>query len=98
MTQNISIRNCSYGYACDQHWYGLNETTDSSIRFCSTCQKEVHWCNAETELAGNIVLNRAVAIDTDSLVQKKEVYQSLPVSNKPSPAGNFDDFDEDIPF
>ena len=40
--------------------------TESDIKFCNSCQKEVYECNDDDEIAKNIKLNRCVRFyDTD---------------------------------
>ena len=72
------IRNCSWGYSCDQKWEKLTATHNFDIKFCEACQREVYHCETQEELAENITLNRCVnfpsditkIIDTESLQDK----------------------------
>lgn len=59
------IRNCSWGYSCDQKWEQLSLTHNTGIRFCGTCEKEVYRCETQEELAENITLNRCVNFSSD---------------------------------
>ena len=59
------IRNCSLGYACTCKWDELKKLKSENIRFCNTCQKEVHDCNSIADLAESILLNRSVHIGED---------------------------------
>lgn len=59
------IRNCSWGYSCDQKWEKLSLTHNTGIRFCGTCEKEVYRCETQEELAENITLNRCVNFSSD---------------------------------
>ena len=50
-----TVENCEprFRFKCPKNWTALKETADRRVRFCSECQKEVHWCNtsaAATEL------------------------------------------------
>lgn len=54
------IRNCSWGYSCEQFWEVLDDTQDPQIKFCNDCQKEVHRCETKEELVNNIAMNRCV--------------------------------------
>lgn len=54
------IRNCAWGYSCTEEWRSLTETTDPKIRFCNTCQREVHHSSTTNELVYNVTLNRCV--------------------------------------
>ena len=59
----ISIRNCRFAFKCDKKWGDLDATEEDSIRFCNACEKEVHFCEDDEELARNIRLNRCVAFN-----------------------------------
>jgi len=100
------IRNCSWGYSCDQKWEGLSSTQDTSIRFCDTCQREVHRCETSDILAKNIALNRCVNFSS-RLIENTTNQHSQNTGwgqpqKKPSPKQVFNapsaDFDDDIPF
>lgn len=56
-----SIRNCRFAFKCEKKWEDLSETMEDGIRFCSTCENEVHFCEDDDELASNVRLNRCVA-------------------------------------
>jgi hypothetical protein len=57
----ISIRNCRFAFKCEMKWDDLNETGDEDIRFCNSCEKEVHFCINDDALARAVRLNRCVA-------------------------------------
>ena len=57
----ISIRNCRFAFKCEMKWDDLNETGDEDVRFCNSCEKEVHFCINDDELARAVRLNRCVA-------------------------------------
>jgi len=56
------IRNCRFAYKCEAKWEQLPETDDPSVRFCLDCEKEVHYCLTDEQLAEAIRLNRCVAV------------------------------------
>ena len=61
----VNIRNCIFGIHCEADWNSMinvsqNSETESDIKFCNSCQKEVYQCNDDDELAKNIKLNRCV--------------------------------------
>jgi hypothetical protein len=58
-----TLRNCVFGFKCTAKWNDLDRTSNRSIRFCQECQKEVHLCLRDEELAEAIKLNRCVAIE-----------------------------------
>jgi len=63
MTENISIRNCTFAFKCQAKWEQLEILEWDSIRFCNVCQKEVYFCYDSYELIDSIHLNRCVAFD-----------------------------------
>lgn len=58
----VTIRNCVFAFKCSAKWDELSETEDDKIHFCHECQKEVHLCEDDEELAKSIRLNRCIAI------------------------------------
>lgn len=70
------IRNCPWGYSCTKEWADLSDTRDEDIRFCTDCQKEVHWVDSREELAESVLLNRCVsfrALLIDSILVGEEI-------------------------
>lgn len=63
-TKSITIRNCTFAYKCNMDFEDLEETDDKKIGFCRECQKEVHYCRTDEELADAIRRNKCVSIDT----------------------------------
>ena len=59
--ENVSIRNCRFAFKCDRKWDDLTETREGEIRFCNVCEKEVHFCEDDDQLARSVKLNRCVA-------------------------------------
>jgi hypothetical protein len=61
-----AIRNCRFAFKCEKEWDALDYIGNEDVRFCQTCQKEVHFCNNDDELIQNIKLNRCVAFFNDN--------------------------------
>ena len=61
----LTIRNCIFGFKCSAIWEDLQETEDEAIKFCNSCQREVHYCSDDFELGTAVRLNRCVAIEKD---------------------------------
>jgi hypothetical protein len=59
----MMIRNCTFGFKCATEWEQLNETSSPDVRFCLDCEKEVHFCRTDEQLAQAIRLNRCVAVE-----------------------------------
>ena len=69
-SSEITIRNCVFGFKCQQSWHDMDVPTPSydrlyggEIRFCSGCDKEVYESLDDDELVENIKLNRCVLIN-----------------------------------
>jgi len=58
----LTIRNCTFAFKCTAKWYELTSTDNDKINFCQDCQREVHLCEDDEELANAVRLNRCVAI------------------------------------
>ena len=63
--EDLTIRNCIFAFKCTAKWSDLTPTDDDKINFCHDCQKEVHLCEDDDELAKSVRLNRCVAIYRD---------------------------------
>ena len=59
---NVTIRNCSFAYKCNMDFEELNSTDDKNIKFCTQCQREVHYCATEDELIDALQRNKCIAI------------------------------------
>lgn len=66
MTEPITIRNCVLAFKCTAKWHELTPTNDDNINFCEDCQREVHFCEDDDELAYAVRLNRCIAIYRES--------------------------------
>ena len=64
MTSDYSIRNCSFAFKCDKSWEEMRFTGISNVRFCDSCQREVHYCLTDEQLSHAVRLNRCVAVDS----------------------------------
>ena len=38
----IDIRNCSFGFKCNQKWEDLLKRKEKNIKYCLECEKEVY--------------------------------------------------------
>jgi hypothetical protein len=57
------IRNCEFRFQCPKTWDDLQPTEKSTVRFCDSCQKTVHYCCTQAELHDAIVKNQCVAVE-----------------------------------
>jgi len=58
----IDIRNCSFGFKCNQKWEDLLKRKEKNIKYCLECEKEVYLIETNVELAYAIKFNHCVAI------------------------------------
>jgi hypothetical protein len=65
---SISIRNCRFAFRCTRKWDKLKVTADEGVRYCSDCERTVHWCSTDRELAQAVAFNHCVAIDVDGVM------------------------------
>jgi hypothetical protein len=63
---NAEIRNCAFRYQCPKTWDALTPTDKAGERFCTTCQRTVHYCRTPTQLHAAIVKNQCVAVEIKS--------------------------------
>jgi hypothetical protein len=75
-----AIRNCVFSFQCKAKWENLEEIGEDSmgseIRFCTSCQREVYFCEDDQSLIRNIRLNRCIAIQRHpfEIVEVGDVY------------------------
>ena len=72
----IDIRNCSFGFKCNQKWEDLIKRKEKNIKYCLECEREVYLIQANTELIHAIKFNHCVAI--------KVRYDEMPKTKKPN--------------
>ena len=71
----VDIRNCSFGFKCNQKWDGLLKRKEKNIKYCHECEKEVYLIETNEELMHAIKFNHCVAI--------KVRHDEIPQSTKP---------------
>ena len=59
---DLTICNCMFAFKCTTQWEELTHTDDDKVDFYNGCQKEVHFCEDDDELAKSVRLNRCIAI------------------------------------
>ena len=70
----IDIRNCSFGFKCNQKWDSLLKRKEKNIKYCHECEKEVYLIETNDELMHAIKFNHCVAIKVrhDEIPQTKK--------------------------
>ena len=71
----IDIRNCHFGFECNQRWENLLKRKEKNIKYCHECEKEVYLIDTNEELMGAIKFNHCVAI--------KVRHDEIPQTRKP---------------
>ncbi|RZW16516.1 MAG: hypothetical protein EX260_09810 [Desulfobulbaceae bacterium] len=56
------IRNCRFKFKCGAAWEHLDATEAPGVRYCGGCERDVHLCETDDELAKAIRENHCVAI------------------------------------
>lgn len=61
---NFPIANCpvQFRFQCPKLWENLKKTDKPDIRFCETCQKDVHLCRSMEEVHHHAALGNCIAI------------------------------------
>ena len=69
----IDIRNCSFGFKCNQKWEDLLKRKEKNIKYCHECEKEVYLIETNEELMHAIKFKHCVAIKVshDEIPQTK---------------------------
>jgi uncharacterized protein (TIGR02996 family) len=59
------VENCavSFEYECPLHWDNLTPTEDRTVRFCSACRQQVHYCDTLAEAQEQAWRGHCVAVD-----------------------------------
>ena len=82
----IDIRNCSFGFQCNQKWEDLLKRKEKNIKYCHECEKEVYLIEANAELMDAIKFNHCVAIKVryDEIPQPKRPNITVGMINPPN--------------
>ena len=69
----VDIRNCTFGFKCNQKWGDLHKRKEKNIKYCHECEREVYLIETNAELAHAIKFNHCVAIKVrhDEIPQPK---------------------------
>ena len=82
----IDLRNCSFGFKCNQKWEGLLKRKEKNIKYCHECEKEVFLIETNEELMHAIKHDHCVAIRVryDEIPQPKESQIDIGMINPPN--------------
>ena len=82
MDNYYQIRNCVFAYRCEANWEELEDTNKEKIRYCSECDREVHFCENDRELTEAIKENNCVAFIREVKRNKLEAMIGMILPNK----------------
>ena len=82
----IDIRNCSFGFKCNQKWDSLLKRKEKNIKYCHECEKEVYLIETNEELMHAIKYDHCVAIKVryDEKPQSKKSGINIGMINPPN--------------
>lgn len=64
---NTLIRNCKFAFRCEKKWENLKPSGIPTVRHCTDCKRDVHYCQSDEDLATAIRENLCVAIDDPNM-------------------------------
>jgi hypothetical protein len=63
---SAKITNCEFSYKCPLEWVYLTQTDDDMVRYCTSCEKNVHFVTTQAELNEMASLGKCVAFNGES--------------------------------
>lgn len=62
---NHEFLNCEFEYECPKNWFDLITTNDAGVKYCETCNKNVHLCVTQEELDSHTEQRHCIAYFKD---------------------------------
>ncbi len=59
------VLNCPMEYICSKSWFDLELVDQPNIKFCDTCNREVHFCQTDEELQNALTNNLCIAYSNE---------------------------------
>lgn len=76
---DAEIQNCTLSFECPKHWGSLQPTSSPKIRYCTACDRNVHFCSTAKELVDSIAQSRCVAFLAEThLLNAKRILLGVP--------------------
>lgn len=63
------ILNCPMEYICSKSWFDLELMDQPNIKFCGSCNKEVHFCETNEELENALRNSLCIAFSNEESEQ-----------------------------
>ncbi len=60
--ENRIVVDCAFRFNCPRDWNALATTSNDRVRFCDTCQRDVHYCGNEEEYLSHAAAGHCVAV------------------------------------
>lgn len=58
---NHEFLNCELEFECPKNWFDLAPTYDAKVKYCDSCNKDVHLCLTQEELDSHITQRHCIA-------------------------------------
>lgn len=62
---NHEFLNCEFEFECSKNWFDLTPTHDAKVKYCETCNKDVHLCVTQEELDSHAERRHCIAYFKD---------------------------------
>lgn len=75
------VLNCPMKYICTKDWFLLESTSNKNIKYCDSCNREVHFCNSNEELESALQNNLCIGYwheDSGELKKSKRFVLGIP--------------------
>jgi uncharacterized protein (TIGR02996 family) len=93
VVSRLRIENCAgkralgewaFEFVCDKRWDDLQPTTDRAVRFCATCQNNVHYCDTIMEARRHAWAGHCIAVDLGIIRRDRDLEPAAAVAGMPS--------------
>jgi uncharacterized protein (TIGR02996 family) len=75
-----------FGYLCDRRWEDLSSTDNRAVRFCDTCQQNVHYCDTITEARRHAEDGQCIALDLGVIRRDRDLGPPMMMLGRVNPA------------
>lgn len=85
---NHQFLNCKLEFECPMNWFDLTPTYDARVKYCDSCNKDVHLCITQDELDDHAEQGRCIAYFKDPDLRtrfklQREICEALVPGNRP---------------
>lgn len=86
--EDQQFMNCEFEFECPMNWFELTATNDAGVKYCDTCNNDVHLCLSQEDLDTHAEQRHCIAYFKDvdlstRLRLQNEVFEALIPSNRP---------------